>query len=90
MTFALAMTAFLLPTPGRAQGVQPCSGQANVVNGQVAVENFTPSVGLDSQCEVLAMPGGLIVQNGGDRAAIDGIDGTHEGAGGGHTGAGHT
>jgi hypothetical protein len=86
MTFALMVAALLFPGTGWAQGGTPCSGRASVVNGQVVVQDLTPAIGLDSQCEVLAMPGGLFVQDGGTTTAIDGIDGKHESIGhSGHT-----
>jgi hypothetical protein len=85
MAFALVMTAAMFSGRAMAQTPLPCSGHAYIANGRVVVENLTPPAGVDSVCEVLATPTGVELLNGGNTHAPDGIDATHEGAGGGHT-----
>lgn len=85
VVFTMTMTGAMVPGRAMAQQSQWCSGQASIVNGQIVTENVTPAGGVDSQCEVLITPGGMVVQNGGNTKANDGTDAKHEGAGGGHT-----
>lgn len=80
-TLALAVAALLAPTPARAQPPYPCSGHVSYTGGHYVVQDMAPAGGISSQCAILVTPGGMQLENGGDKQAFDGVDAPHESEG---------
>ena len=77
--FALLAAAVVGSSHAMAQNPAQCSGTVHYVNGQYVVQNEAPADEGGSQCEVLVMPSGIALQNGGSTRAYDGVDAPHSG-----------